>query len=480
MNIIDPILFQCRVNGESPALCVPGLPNTVVSYAQLGTMIENATAALRVYDLSAGEVVAVYIADKILHLVLTLALIRLGLATVSCRARDIPKELNARVVFVDVPGPVTNAREVYVVDKRLLTAKNVVANSDWALPTADGNSICRLVLTSGSTGIAKAVPISHSKAIKRISRFNFGNRFLHSVRIFCDLGLSTSLGFLIPVFCLARGALVYFYGNDGLASLQALNLYKIQAMFTSAYNLNHYVDFLDQDTSFAVDLDHLVVGGSSASERLIERAWSRICPRIIGAYGATEAGVIASSDVRELRGISGAVGYVHPRAKVEIVDKNGVVLGPDIDGLIRIKTDEMSNEYYRDPVASALTFRDGWFYPGDVGSLSPNGLLVLSGRDEFILNIGGDKVRPDLIEEIISSFPGVADAAVTTKIDSHGKNRVHAVIVAQGGLDQKRLMEFCKSKCQEGFAPSTVTIVDSMPRNEMGKIDRGRLLHFVR
>jgi acyl-coenzyme A synthetase/AMP-(fatty) acid ligase len=478
MNIVDPILFQCTIGGGKPAICVPGIQNTVVSYSQLGAMIENMTATLRAYDFCAGQVVGVYVEDRILHFVLTLALIRLGLATVSCRGRGLPKELNARAVFVDRAGPVENAREVYVVEKNLLGAKANLVKGCLGSNPVDDSSFCRLVLTSGSTGIPKAVAISHSQVMKRVSRFHFsfGARFSQCLRVFCDLGLTTSLGFLVPVFCLMRGGLVYFYGDDGLGSLQALNLYRIQTMITSAYNLNHYVEFLEQHTSFAVDLDHLIIGGSTAHKELIDRAWSRICSRIIGAYGATEVGVVASSDVRELRGAPGAVGFVHPTAKVEIVDQSGAGLGPNMEGRIRIKSAEMATQYYGDPTASAQSFRDGWFYPGDVGSLRDDGLLILSGRDEFIINIGGDKMKPDLIEETLLKFPGVADAAVAARQNSNGQNKVHGFIVSRGNVNPSHLIEFCKSRLPPAFVPADVIFIQAIPRNEMGKIDRARLL----
>jgi acyl-CoA synthetase (AMP-forming)/AMP-acid ligase II len=247
--------------------------------------------------------------------------------------------------------------------------------------------------------------------------------------------------------------------------------------------LYNYVEFLEQHPSFAVDLDSVLVGGSMAHKQLVDRAWSRLCPRIYGSYGATEVGVIASANLRELHGPSGApgaVGFVHPSAKLEIVDESGAVLGPNAEGLVRIRTGEMANGYYGDSTASASKFRDGWFYPGDVGSLRPDGLFSLSGRDEFILNMGGDKMKPETIEEILLRFPGIADAAVAARVDSRGSNQVHAYVVTRGNIDQSHLTEFCKSKLRIGFVPASVVFVESIPRNVMGKIDRGRLLQLDR
>jgi len=156
MNIVDPILFQCRINAEQPAICVPGAQLDLVSYAQLEYMINNVTRAVLPLGLQPGQIVGVLLQDKIFHIALLLALTRLGIVTVSCRGTTLPKELEAAAVITDSTAPFTNVERV------------IRGRAEWVLGSAEpvtssfkagGNELCRIILTSGSTGVPKAMAL---------------------------------------------------------------------------------------------------------------------------------------------------------------------------------------------------------------------------------------------------------------------------------------------------------------------------------
>jgi len=123
-------------------------------------------------------------------------------------------------------------------------------------------------------------------------------------------------------------------------NLQALNLYRIQMMVTSAYNLNNYIEFLEKHQAL------LSIWTASslrlyAHKQLVDAAWSRLCPRIFGAYGATEVGVIASANLRELHGPSGAPGAVASFIRAQsskLLMNRAPFSGQMPEGLVRIRT----------------------------------------------------------------------------------------------------------------------------------------------
>ena len=82
------------------------------------------------------------------------------------------------------------------------------------------------------------------------------------------------------------------------------------------------------------------------------------------------------------------------------------------DGVLRIRNDHMAAGYVGDAEATQSYFRDGYFYTGDIGHLTPEGVLVITGREKTALNIGGDTVLPEVVEEVITSFPAVSEAGV--------------------------------------------------------------------
>ena len=110
----------------------------------------------------------------------------------------------------------------------------------------------------------------------------------------------------------------------------------------------------------------------------------------------------------------GAVGHVQPGVTVEAVDKSGKVC-------CQCKTENCGfapiiwlTATSAIPKSTQRFFRDGFFYSGDVGHITPDGLLVITGREKTALSVGGDTVSPELVEGVITSFPGVREAGVFT------------------------------------------------------------------
>src|SRR6202008_773696 len=140
---------------DQPAICAPGATFEAMTYAQLEFMLNALTRAVLTHGFQRGQVVGVLIGNKIMHVVLSLALARIGVVTVSCRGRSLPKELGAVAVMTDTAGAFAN------VDRATLVGRDW-AKGDGALPdnaqfSAGDDELCRIILPSGSTGVAKGV-----------------------------------------------------------------------------------------------------------------------------------------------------------------------------------------------------------------------------------------------------------------------------------------------------------------------------------
>ena len=115
-------------------------------------------------------------------------------------------------------------------------------------------------------------------------------------------------------------------------------------------------------------------------------------------------------------------------SEIEIVDAQGALCPPGQSGAVRVRNPYMVNGYVNDAKATARCFRDGWFYPGDIGQWGPNGELDILGRNDEIFSFGGVKIDAQLIDVIIKSTPGVRDA-VCFKSPKADRNEVCAFIV---------------------------------------------------
>src|ERR1700733_4293618 len=166
MNIIDPILFQCRYRPAAPAICAPGPGIELISYGQLKQYIHNVARKVVTLDLSPRNIVAIYINDQIFHAVIVLALTRLGIITVTGRPQKFPSEMHVDAVIADAPIPFLASHRIILADHSWLSGDGLPLGDDQLRKGGD-NDICRIILTSGTTGEAKAVALTHKMLFDR-------------------------------------------------------------------------------------------------------------------------------------------------------------------------------------------------------------------------------------------------------------------------------------------------------------------------
>lgn len=474
MNIVEPILFQCKLNPMTTAICVPGSKVNTVRYGMLETFIHNVARNALKAGIVPGNIVATYFTDTILDTACALGLMHVGAATVSLRGpRSVPG-ISPDCTLTDVAGAFPGAASVLSVDQSWLEGPGA------AMPVAAGgrgDDICRIILTSGSTGISKGVAFSHWVCGARNAHYMYskGPRPAHCARFFCDLGFSTSPGFSYAMSLLSRGAAIFFLGPDPADILQAIDLYEIQGMATSPYGLGEFLKFFEGDSAFETSFDHIICQGAMLSRQLSQRVRTRMCQNLYSSYGSTETSTVAFGPASVLEGVPGAVGFVQPGVTIEAVDPVGKVLPPLRDGVLRIRTGHMANGYVGDLEATQTVFRNGYFYSGDVGHLTAEGILVITGREKTALNIGGDTVSPEFVEEVVGSFSGIQEAAVFAANNDLGIAELTLLIVPSSPIDETALRRYCGQRLPPSCIPTQILQVNALPRGGQGKLERQRL-----
>jgi acyl-coenzyme A synthetase/AMP-(fatty) acid ligase len=197
------------------------------------------------------------------------------------------------------------------------------------------------------------------------------------------------------------------------------------------------------------------------------RAW--LCSRTIVHYGATETGPIASTPADLLMEEEGATGFPLPGATIEVVDAEDRLAPSETVGLVRVRTLAMGEPYPPRPKDEHPSLRGGSFYPGDRGRLTKEGMLILEGRASEIINTGGVKRAPELIEELVLRHPNVAEAAAFGAVGADGIEEVNLAVVTRAAIAEKALINWCAAR---GLEVARVFAVESLPRTQMGKIRR--------
>ena len=232
--------------------------------------------------------------------------------------------------------------------------------------------------------------------------------------------------------------------------------------------------------AYQSNIQVVISGGDLLSQALSRRVRARMCSHLVSVYGSTEAATTASAPAHELDRMPGAVGYITPGVRAQIVDREGVVQPPGGEGLLRIRSEVAVYRYLNEPSGSERTFLNGWFQPGDFATLDAEGLLTITGRDKYILSIGGDKISPEVVEAAVAAFPGIAEVAVTSLPNAVGNHEIVAIVVGKGEIDLEALGRHCAAQLSPQFVPAHFALTDRLPRNDMGKIDRPQLVERLR
>jgi acyl-CoA synthetase (AMP-forming)/AMP-acid ligase II len=480
VNIVDPILFQCSRQPPAAAICVPGPGIGLISYRRLEQYVHNVTRRLQPLGLSRQSVVAISIQDVIFHVIVMLALTRLGVITVSMREEESSIPIKIDTLITDTKPPFNGAGRMILVDLGW-TEGDGSPLEPHLLPLSHEDDLCRIILTSGTTTTPKAVAISHKLLANRMARHLsvFGNRLGNCSRIYSDVPVSSSLGFQFLIYALWRGGTAFFPGKDFESTLPAFEQYKIQCIVGSPGGFETLLRWFDVVPVYQSNVDVLLCAGDVLSRTLSDRLRARICSHLVTFYGSTEASMSATAHAHEIADVPRAVGFVTPGVTIQIVDPSGALQPANQEGYVRLKSDYAVDRYFGNPEGSGKVFRDGWFYPGDLGRLTSDGLLIIPGREQAVLNLGGDKISPETIELVLSQFKGVTEAAVFGAANEYGNREVCAAIVSQSPLDEHSLKEHCAALIPRQFAPAKIYFVESLPHNEMGKLDRNRLQDWI-
>jgi acyl-coenzyme A synthetase/AMP-(fatty) acid ligase len=210
---------------------------------------------------------------------------------------------------------------------------------------------------------------------------------------------------------------------------------------------------------------NLAAIGAKLPDHLRSWALDRLCGTISEGYGANEIGAICRFD----RTGSGAV---HRSVTLEVLDADGQPAAFGEAGEIRLRSTGMVRGYVNDPAASAAMFRDGWFYPGDLGILTEAGTLRLVGRRQDVLNIGGAKRSCAELESQVLRHAPESDVAVLQRDGGVASSLVYVCVAGPAAADPDRLARAVEPAMECQF---TMVALPAIPRTAQGKIRREAL-----
>ncbi len=449
---------------------------SAISYARLAADVAVAATKLRAEGIGKGKTVGIRAGTaenghSYANWVAHLAVMKLGAAHVSMTdAASIRASLQAGRVDV-VVGNFESLVDVP------LSVRRIEFHVDPAAPAevADGGAneedgASRLNLTSGTTGKPKFIAWDAEMIERRVDQVSDAPMINADTRLFPLLHLRTTAGFRYPLAVWRAGGCVLLPEARKGLDRDRESLPRSNLITCSPPQLKERLAGIQGIWPGREGRTILLLGGrlpAAMREAAIERA----CSRLLISYGATETGSMAIGDHDVITRHPGAVGFLRPGVEVEIVGPKGEPVPAGQPGLVRARSGIMVSSY---EAGSATTggghFRDGWFYPGDVGRLYEDGLLAIDGRAGDTLNLGGWKVNANDLEGKVAQMPGVRDVcAVTMQLDEG--DILTFGIVCDDSMNLTALRSGIDAMLSRSRRFQIIRL-PAIPRNAMGKIPR--------
>ncbi len=426
-----------------------------------------------------GSVIALVLPNRVELLIAMLAAWRLGAAATPVNPALTASEADYQIsdagsVLALAEPSFTTSASATVLPVGDLRSEPV---GDPTPPRATPDDLALLVYTSGSTGRPKGVMLDHANldAMTAIMVESMAMDSSDHCLLFLPLFHVNAIcvSFLSPLRVGAQMSMLSRFSPDGfydaVANLRPTYFSAVPTIYSMLLaTAREGVDFS------SVRLG--ICGAAPASKELLEATQERFGFRIGEGYGLTECTCAATSNPYEGEIKAGTVGPALPRVRVEVMSPTGEVLERGERGEVVISGLIVMRGYLNRPEATAETLRDGWLHTGDVGIFDEDGYLRIVDRIKDMIIRGGENLYPKEIENAISAFPGVMEVAVVGRPDAvYGEVPVAFIAgYPDADLDADALLEHCRTELARIKVPE-IEIVDSIPKNPVGKLDKPRL-----
>ncbi|SDI16971.1 Acyl-CoA synthetase (AMP-forming)/AMP-acid ligase II [Actinokineospora alba] len=436
---------------------------------------------LHALGIGAGDVVAVRLNNRIEFVLLLFAAWRLGAVVTPVNPSLTEVEVarqsadsGARLLVVEDESPAPSGVPTLGVGD----LHDPVTGPD-PVPHVDSSALALLIYTSGTTGVPKGVMLDHANldAMTAMGRLALevgpADRGLLILPLFHVNGIVVSV--LTP---LLAGASVFiadrFRPNTFFELVESERPTFFSAVPTIYSMLAALPEDVRPDTS---SVRFAVCGAAPAVAHLLARFEDRYGFPIVEGYGLSEA--TCGSTVNPVSGLrkAGTVGLPFPGQDLRIIDGAGNELPPGVDGQVVVRGPNVMRGYLGRPDETAAVIIDGWLHTGDVGHLDADGYLTLVGRSKELIIRGGENIYPKEIEDVLASDPAVLEAAVIGMPDDTWGEVVVAFVQARPGATIE--LDGLKARCATSLSgykrPKSIHILEALPKNAVGKLDKKSL-----
>jgi len=470
------------------------------TYAELNARVNRLAHGLLSVGVKRGDGVALSVGNRIEHLEIVFATAKIGALAIPLDVKwkalelgSVVAALEPRFIILQEDCVEEFARANELKNLSSITAISLSADLSYSRllngQNADEPDVeiseddpFAVMLTSGTTGFPKGCLATQRTfvfhCINNAIEKGLGahDKAILSSPIYFNAGRSFTLGIIY-----FGGTMILherFDAEEVLRTIEREKVTYVGAVPVMCERMLHVLETKKYDTS---SLRCLAITGGKVHPAVLEALQKNLTANIYRTYASTDSGQMAISKPGDAASKANSAGRAVWCVDLRIVDDGGKPVKVGDVGEIICQSPLATHGYYKNPEATNASFRDGWFYTGDLGYFDEEGYLYVSGRKKDMVKSGGISIYPLEIESVIYTHPGILEAAVIGVPDPQWGEALKAVIVLKPGakIQSGELLSYCKERLSAYKVPKSVEFRDSLPHTEVGKVNKVKLKEII-
>lgn len=501
------VLKRAKERGDKPAL-IDGPSGRTITYSELADRIQRVAASLWKRGFKKRDVFGILSPNLPEYAIAFHAVASLGGITSPINPLYTDQEIAHQLkdagarFLVTVPqflakatvaAREANVEELFIFDEPTDelaggTPFSSLLDSDGRFPAVEINPLIDLVAlpySSGTTGLAKGVMLTHHNLVANMCQMEGLDYFTENDTLICVLPLFHIYGLVVVLnMGLCQGSTIVTVPRFELELFLKLvqdhgvTLAHLVPPIVLLLSKNPIVDNYDLSK-----LQTIFSGAAPLDENLTRACMQRIGCDVRQGYGLTETSPVThSSPANPSQVTFGSVGVPAPNTECKLVDlETGATLEHNQEGEVCVRGPQIMKGYLNRPEATAATIdSDGWLHTGDIGYADDNGHFFIIDRAKELIKYKGFQVPPAELEALLLTHPAVADAAVIPCQDDEAGEIPKAFVVLKGEATGEELLSFVAARVAPHKKIRLLEFIDKIPKSASGKILRRVLVQEER
>lgn len=463
-----------------------GRDDLALDYATLDRQASRVAAHLRERGFGLGDRVAICTANGLDFIAAWFGAVYAGCTTLPVPVLSTAHEIAFRIEHAGCKALLTDRDRVEVAERSarrartatdLLSVEDAMREGGQEAPPCEvaPAALAMLLYTSGTTGAAKAVCITHGSLgthtealVGKTLRLTEADRILGTLPLTHSYGIRMTL--LVPFF--AGASTVFVPRFSPSLTLALCNTHGVTWLPGVPTMFVAWADESSQPSP--PSLRWCMSAGAPLPEDVRLRAEERLGAPVRQGYGLTEATfttINAPPDVA----VPGSSGKPVAGVQIRIADDFGTELPTGVHGEVLIRGQNVMAGYLDDRLATKHVMRGDWLHTGDIGFVDEEGRLTIADRSKDLILRGGASIYPSEVENALAHHPAVNDVAVVGQPDDYYGEEIVAVVVANGEVSAEALDTWVRERLAPTKVPRRYAFVDALPQGASGKTMKRRL-----